>query len=162
MSAVSIDPKFAEILTHMLGATPPTPRKLYGFRNDYCIDLVGSSPDYAALLEMERAGLVVSGRRINQGTSQYFHATREGCKAIGLSKAAMRRARIDDLTEEQRDALETFALKNWPKWKTALRDLWARAVVETELEQIVYMLRNTHGPAWLAEYRLAMNAVFKA
>jgi hypothetical protein len=44
---------------------------------------------------MEQAGLVRSGLFINGGKMRYFHATIEGCKAIGLSKAAIKRALED-------------------------------------------------------------------
>ena len=42
------------------------------------------------------AGCVVRGRKFNIGeTDYYYHATLEGCKVIGLSKAATRRALED-------------------------------------------------------------------
>ena len=80
-----------EILRHMLGA----PRKrrrglLAGYRNGYCAGARDADADQLWL--MADAGLVVSGRSINYGTDQYFHATAKGCEAIGLSKAATKRA----------------------------------------------------------------------
>lgn len=85
--STTIDKRQAEILTHMLGAGDHIPRGRRGYRNYYCTS-VGDE----TLCEMEKAGLVVAGRTINDGRDQYFYATLAGCKAIGLSKAAIKRA----------------------------------------------------------------------
>lgn len=83
-------PLWADKLRHMLGAGPERRKRDHGFRNHYCASFGGQ--DYATLQEMEQAGLVRSGLFINGGKMRYFHATIEGCKAIGLSKAAIKRA----------------------------------------------------------------------
>lgn len=77
-------------MRHMLGATRERTKRDHGFRNHYCT-VIGSE-SYAMLLKMEAAGFVKAGRRINDGRDQYFHVTVEGCRAIGLSKAAVKRA----------------------------------------------------------------------
>jgi len=87
---VGIDPRYAEILVHMLGAGSHVRKSLHGFRNRYCAELNGEA--YQALIEMTAAGLAMPGPTINQGRDRYFFATREGCEAIGLSKAAIQRA----------------------------------------------------------------------
>jgi len=79
------------ILRHMLGA--PVKRRrgsLPGYRNNYCAGFGGD--DDSQLRLMAEAGLVVAGGAINYGADQYFHATAAGCEAIGLSKAATKRA----------------------------------------------------------------------
>lgn len=85
-----VNAKHAELLTHMLGAGPHIARKMHGYRNYFCAGIGGG--DYQALVEMGAAGLVKAGGTINDGTMQYFYATVEGCKAIGLHKAAIKRA----------------------------------------------------------------------
>lgn len=87
---LSIDPDWESKLRHMLGAGAERPKRDHGFRNHYCTS-VGSGC-HGVLLEMQEAGLVRAGRSINKGRDQYFHATIEGCKAIGLSAAAIKRA----------------------------------------------------------------------
>ena len=83
-------PRWMDKLRHMLGAGPERRRKDHGFRNYYCAS--AESESYRVLREMEIAGLVRAGGFINGGRDQYFHATIAGCKAIGLSKAAIERA----------------------------------------------------------------------
>ena len=80
-------------LRHMLGATSDTKKKNHGYRNRFCAEI--GTEYHRDMLEMEAAGLVKSGCVINQGTCVYFHATIEGCKAAGLSKAATKRAMED-------------------------------------------------------------------
>jgi hypothetical protein len=57
---------------------------------------------------------------------------------------------IPDLTPEQRTALEAFAAEHGRLWKSRLRDQWMNASATPELHR----LRNTHGPSWLARFRL--------
>ncbi len=82
--------KQIELLTHMLGAGRHLKQRMHGYRNRFCAEVNGE--DYQAMLEMEAAGLVCAGGKINEGRDQFFHATRAGCEAIGLSKAATERA----------------------------------------------------------------------
>jgi len=80
-----------EILRHMLGA--PVKRRrgsLPGYRNRFCAGARGDVADQLRL--MADAGLVIADRPMYDGAGQYFHATAAGCEAIGLSKAATKRA----------------------------------------------------------------------
>ncbi len=87
-------PEWLEKLTHMLGAGKEVKKSCHGYRNRFCAAIGGD--DYKIMKLMEKAGLVTVGSEINYRTSnntaQFFHATLEGCKAIGLSKAAIKRA----------------------------------------------------------------------
>lgn len=89
----TLDQRHAEILTHMLGAGPDVAKKRHGYRNRFCAEVAGG--DHATLSEMAAAGLVKAGRLINDGRDQYFHATIAGCEAIGLDRAAIKRAMED-------------------------------------------------------------------
>ena len=53
-------------------------------------------------------------------------------------------------TQEQVEALRSFARANGRLWKQALRDAWMRAGEPGPLQA----LRNSHGPSWLASFRL--------
>lgn len=89
----TINAEWANKLRHMLGAGSEIPKANHGYRNRFCAEVGG--PDHADLREMEAAGLVVAGGLINDGKGQFFHATLAGCKAIGLSRAAIKRALED-------------------------------------------------------------------
>jgi len=80
-------------LIHMLGAGSHYKKSQHGFRNRYCANVGGM--DYQILLDMKDAGLVIHGHAINDGQDRFFFATEAGCKAIGLSKAATKRAMSD-------------------------------------------------------------------
>jgi hypothetical protein len=84
-----LKPLWKENLTHMLGAGSHVPKKQHGYRNQFCASL--GDEDHISMLQMEVAGLVVKGRILNSGM-QFFCATKAGCKAIGLGKAAIKRA----------------------------------------------------------------------
>ncbi len=86
----TLEPRHAEILRHMLGMRPDKPKGSYGYRNYFCAEVGGD--DYIELCIMEDALLVQRGAAINEGRDRYFHATREGCAAIGLHHAAIKRA----------------------------------------------------------------------
>jgi hypothetical protein len=68
------------------------PKKQHGYRNHLCVSIHEGSEHYEISLQMVEAGLLKPGQKINNGTMQYFHATVKGCQAIGLSKAAIKRA----------------------------------------------------------------------
>lgn len=73
-------------LRHMLGARKEQPKRSHGYRNYFA---AGASQ----MADMERlvdAGFAVRGAESYQ--LKYYHATVDGCKAIGLSKAAIKRA----------------------------------------------------------------------
>lgn len=61
---------------------------------------------------------------------------------------------LPDLTAEQEAALAAFAAKNGRHWKARLSDAWMKAAAPP----ILHHLRNTHGPSWLASYRLPKEA----
>lgn len=79
-----------EILVHMLGAGSHVRPFKHGYRNRFCAEI--GSDDYRTLVELEAAGLVKAGYKINNDRDQYFSATLDGCKAIGLGAAAIKRA----------------------------------------------------------------------
>jgi chromosome segregation and condensation protein ScpB len=57
---------------------------LAGYRNFFCA--IVDSDDYRMMLDMQEAGLVEAGKRINDGRDQLFHATKKGCASIGISR----------------------------------------------------------------------------
>lgn len=75
-----------EMLRHMLGATEPRPKKNWGFRNYFA----AGANDVPGLERLVAAGYCVRGEPYR--TAHYYHATRAGCAAAGLSKAATARA----------------------------------------------------------------------
>jgi hypothetical protein len=76
------------ILRHALGAGDRYPKSQWGFRNYYVA--AEGSVDVPLLLDLEREGLM---RRMIPFTNQYrFAVTADGCKALGLSRAATKRA----------------------------------------------------------------------
>lgn len=90
MATNEVTKEQADLLTHTVGAGPHIKRRNHGYRNRFCAEV--GSKHYAAMREMERAGLVTSVGAINEGRDVYFMATLAGCEAIGLSKAATKRA----------------------------------------------------------------------
>lgn len=82
--------RFVEHLRHMLGATRDHAKTSHGFRNHFCAEI--GFRDHDDMVAMQALGLVTAGRKINNDKDQYFHATLAGCQAIGLSKAAIKRA----------------------------------------------------------------------
>jgi hypothetical protein len=57
---------------------------------------------------------------------------------------------MQTISTEQEQALKQFARANGREWKAKLNILWQRAAAPVELHQ----LRNSHGPSWLASYRV--------
>jgi hypothetical protein len=86
---IELKPLWRENLIHMLGAGSHIPEEQHGCRNQFCASL--GSEDHISMLQMEVAGFVVKGRRLN-GDMQFFYATKAGCEAVGLGKAAIKRA----------------------------------------------------------------------
>ena len=58
------------------------------------------------------------------------------------------------LTADQLARVAAFASAHGRCWKSTLRALWERGTRDAELQH----LRNTHGPAWLAGFRLPKEA----
>ena len=77
-------------LQHMLGAVEQYPKCKWGWRNYFA---AGSGQQHEAMQRLVAAGLATAGRAANQMT--YFHATRLGCKAVGLDGAGIKRAMED-------------------------------------------------------------------
>lgn len=77
-------------LQHMLGAVKQYPKSKWGWRNYFA---AGSGQQHEAMQRLVVAGLVTAGRAANEMT--YFHATRLGCRAVGLDGAGIKRAMED-------------------------------------------------------------------
>jgi hypothetical protein len=65
------------------------------------------------------------------------------------------------------DAQETAAVAVYmakhglKKWRDDLRQVWENGNPQGEIETILYALRNSHGPEWLATYRLGARSAKK-
>ena len=70
-------------LRHMVGAKDKNP----GYRNVFA----PGGENVASMKRLEVAGLVIQGR-VFVDDVHYYHATQLGCRAIGLSNAAIKRA----------------------------------------------------------------------
>jgi hypothetical protein len=86
----SVPQLWIDLLTHTLGAGSHIRKSKHGYRNRFCASI--DSHNYKAFEEMVAAGFAERGASLNGGKSVYFRATVEGCKAVGLSKAAIKRA----------------------------------------------------------------------
>lgn len=78
-------------LQHMLGAVSERPKRQWGLRNYYCANASGAARE--AMQRLADAGLATMGHKDDK--QAYFHATRLGCRAAGLSGAAIKRAMED-------------------------------------------------------------------
>jgi hypothetical protein len=83
---LGVTPEDMKKLRHMLGATEHRPKKNWGFRNYYA----AGTDSVPGLERLVAAGYCVRGAPYMD--AHYYHATREGCAAAGLSKAATKRA----------------------------------------------------------------------
>ena len=88
-----ISEKQRALLEHMLGCGSHVEKKNRGYRNHYFANLSGA--DIGEFSEMLEKGLVVRGRMSADKQFQYFHATRTGCKAIGMTSSEIIRALSD-------------------------------------------------------------------
>lgn len=88
-----VDVLFLDLLRHTLGAGPERRKSQHGLRNRFCASI--NSENYHTFQRMVAAGFAEAGPTINDGQMRYFRATKEGCKLIGLSRAAIRRALED-------------------------------------------------------------------
>lgn len=71
-----------ENLRHMLGIQAGRDRRSWGFRNHYAAEL----PD-VSMQRLLDAKLVEQGRQIEGASYVYFHATKAGCRAVGMTDA---------------------------------------------------------------------------
>lgn len=69
-------------IRHMTGAEARYNRKEWGFRNHFCAG--EGSQNFLSMQKLLSAGYVTQG--IKQEMSTFFHATKEGCEAIGMNK----------------------------------------------------------------------------
>lgn len=75
-------------MQHMLGMTGSAPKGQWGYRNHYAASH-GNTQVLESMAQLVAMGLVSEGSATI--TMQYFHCTREGCRAAGLSKAGIKR-----------------------------------------------------------------------
>lgn len=61
---------------------------------------------------------------------------------------------MQTISTEQEQALRQFAKANGRIWKAKLNILWERA----DAPVVLHQLRNSHGPSWLASYRIPLEA----
>lgn len=67
------------------------------------------------------------------------------------------------LTWEQKEAVQKFVREHGARgWKQAVRRLWSRAIAFEPHEQLVYGLRNSHGPTWLVKVRVDVHGWVKS
>lgn len=78
-----------DLLEHTLGMTG-NKRSVWGYRNYYCSKAGGEN--HATLEGMVSQQLMTVGRGDQSSQYRYYHATRKGCEAVGMHKAAIRRA----------------------------------------------------------------------
>lgn len=78
-------------LMHMTGADSRYPKKQWGFRNHFAASVGGE--DHSSMIRLEAAGFVTPGKAGKD--LAFYHATEAGCMAIGMSKAAIKRALSD-------------------------------------------------------------------
>lgn len=81
-------PEDVQRLQHALGAVPDHLKRQWGLRNYFCAAKSGGA--FESMQRLVGAGLAFVGHEGDDQT--YFHATRLGCKAVGLDAAAIRRA----------------------------------------------------------------------
>ena len=84
----AIPPDDMRKLKHMLGIVSGRPKRQWGLRKYYCANATGAARE--AMQRLTDAGLVTLGHESE--TQAYFHATRLGCKAAGMSGAAIKRS----------------------------------------------------------------------
>ncbi|AMV31747.1 hypothetical protein VN12_06470 [Pirellula sp. SH-Sr6A] len=90
LTKVELPEEWVRLLTHTLGAGARVRKSKHGYRNHFCA--VIGTPTCDVWEEMVSYGLAERGGEINNSTNRYYRATEAGCKAIGLSKAAIKRA----------------------------------------------------------------------
>lgn len=77
-----------ERLRHTLGASGQYPRSKWGFRNYFAAARNGEQEE--SMTRLVAAGYAIEGQKSEH--MAYFHATKAGCEAAGLHKAAIKRA----------------------------------------------------------------------
>jgi len=64
---------------------------------------------------------------------------------------------LPPLTEQEEAALQDYAARHGRSWKRILNYAWMGEAPHDD-GQLLRKLRNTHGPPWLARYRLPKRA----
>ncbi len=85
-----VSEEWKRLLLHTLGAGSGVAKSKHGYRNRFCAT-VGSVTEIHFKC-MVQAGYAEQGGTINNGQDRYYRATEQGCKFVGLSKAATKRA----------------------------------------------------------------------
>lgn len=76
-------------LRHMLGVDPNRYKpSQFGFRNYYASPMSGRPLE--SMRRLESAGFIRQG--VSGESTIYFHATEEGCKAVGMNAEQIKRA----------------------------------------------------------------------
>jgi hypothetical protein len=74
-------------LRHMVGASEGVPKRDHGYRNHFA---AGSKDQFESMERLLAAGFVVKGAE--SGDLVFYHATREGCVALGMNPKAIKNA----------------------------------------------------------------------
>ena len=82
--------EWEHILKHTLGAGELHDKRNRGYRNRYCTNV--GDRTHKTLIEMSENSLMSQGDLINDGKSQMFYATVDGCKYINLTEKETKRA----------------------------------------------------------------------
>ena len=66
--------------------------------------------------------------------------------------------RWTQLSDVQRAVLFDLVRAEPFRWKSRVRDVWSgrRVLADGDSQALVYALRNSHGPTWLSQLRLAV------
>lgn len=83
----SIKDEDMDSLRHMLGVSKNRSKNLWGFRNYFA----AGSDQIESMERLVSAGYAARGVEVG-GSLTYYHATEAGMDAVGMSKAAKRRA----------------------------------------------------------------------
>lgn len=90
VTTVEITKSDMDNLRHMLGAVPRRyPKHKWGWRNYFLAARTGEV--HESMQRLVSAGLAEQGADMSS-TGVYYHATTAGCEAVGMSKAAIKRA----------------------------------------------------------------------
>jgi hypothetical protein len=89
-AAETLPQEWVPILRHTLGARPEQSKKNHGYRNKYAV--TRGTEQYETLCAMAAAGYMQEAKGSKGKPMAFFFATEKGCRAIGLSEDAIKRA----------------------------------------------------------------------
>jgi hypothetical protein len=104
---------------------------------------VDKKPDTA--IEFDATGMDAASKRFIRELSK-----RIGGYVVGGYLERVRFLDCPPLTEEQQRAIREFAAIHGKGWKQTLTEQWWSA----SASPLLHGLRNSHGPAWLLDYKL--------